>query len=144
MRRKKVHKGVILLYAVQFQFNSDRLEIKTQNICIFSDIKELTEAANLYILKEYDISTKQPAIFRKEMALHWARKGNSNEEQTKALIDYMMNNDYSLPFPFIKINEFNEGGNIGKLKPAAIINKNIYYINQLEDGVYNNIIRKIV
>ena len=132
-----------MLYAVQFQFNSDRLEVKASDVRIFTSVEDVVEASKSYILKEFDVDLRQPPKFRKEMALHWIKKGNTVGKQADELLRYMMENDYSLPFPFIKINDFEEGRKIGKLKPAVIINDNIYYCNQFENDIYKNLYRHL-
>lgn len=115
------------MYAVQAVFNSKRLDPKLSDIYIFTNRNDVIE----YIKKlknkiEVDVSTNQTPEIKKEIALHWAKKGNSNKEQSDALLNYIEDNDYALPFTFLKISQFNEKGSIGKLKNAVLINNQIY------------------
>lgn len=134
-----------MLYAVQFKFNSDRLEVKSSEIQIFSSIDSLIKYSeeNKDLIREYDLYIDQPRKFKEDIAYHWIKKGNETGKRAEEIKEFIMNNNYNLPFPFIKINEFEEGCRIGKLKAAMIINNNIYYINGLEEGIYTKIIRKL-
>lgn len=133
------------MYAVQAIFNSGRLDPKLSDIYIFNNIDDVVEyVKSLGAVVEVDVSTKQTSSLRKEIATHWAKKGGSSEEQTQALIDYVENNDYSLPFTFLKIAQFNDKGRIGKMKNAVLINDNIYYVKDQDGTVFNDIIAKVI
>ena len=133
------------MYAVQAVFNSKRLDPKLSDIYIFTNRNDVIE----YIKKlknkiEVDVSTNQTPEIKKEIALHWAKKGNSNKEQSDALLNYIKDNDYALPFTFLKISQFNEKGNIGKLKNAVLINNQIYYIKNIKENIYQTVTKKVL
>lgn len=132
------------MYAVQAIFNSKRLDPKLSEIYIFTDINDVVDyVKHLRNSIEVDVSTNQTSHLRKEIALHWAKKGGSSEEQTQALIDFVENNDYSLPFTFLRIAQFCDKGRIGKMKNAVLINDNIYYVKDQEKDIFTDIVSKV-
>ena len=132
------------MYAVQFLFKSDRLEVKISDVYIFSSIDEILKVSRFHELREYDLYIDQPLEYKENIINHWMSKGDTKGKKAIELRNYMLANNYPLSFPFIKISEFKEGGKIGKLKAAMIINNHIYMINGLgEDGIYKTIIREL-
>lgn len=133
-----------MLYAAQFKFNSDRLEVKANEVRVFLSLSDLIEASKKEQLREYDLNTEQDLPYKEEIAQHWIKKNNLEGQREEELRKILVESSTVLPFPFIRINEFKEGGKMGKLKSAMIINDHIYIVNGLDKtGIYNEIIREL-
>ena len=133
-----------LLYAAQFKFNSDRLEAKANEVRVFLSLSDLIEASKKEQLREYDLNTEQDLPYKEEIAQHWIKKNNLEGQRKEELKKILVESSTVLPFPFIRVNEFKEGGKMGKLKSAMIINDHIYIVNGLDKtGIYNEIIREL-
>lgn len=133
-----------MLYAAQFKFNSDRLEVKANEVRVFLSLSNLIEASKKEQLREYDLNTEQDLPYKEEIAQHWIKKNNLEGQREEELKKILVESSTVLPFPFIRVNEFKEGGKMGKLKSAMIINDHIYIVNGLDKtGIYNEIIREL-
>lgn len=133
-----------MLYAAQFKFNSDRLEVKANEVRVFLSLSDLIEASKKEQLREYDLNTEQDLPYKEEIAQHWIKKNNLEGQREEELKKILVESSTVLPFPFIRVNEFKEGGKMGKLKSAMIINDHIYIVNGLDKtGIYNEIIREL-
>lgn len=133
-----------MLYAAQFKFNSDRLEVKANEVRVFLSLSDLIEASKKEQLREYDLNTEQDLPYKEEIAQHWIKKNNLESQREEELRKILVESSTVLPFPFIRVNEFKEGGKMGKLKSAMIINDHIYIVNGLDKtGIYNEIIREL-
>lgn len=133
-----------MLYAAQFKFNSDRLEVKANEVRVFLSLSDLIEASKKEQLREYDLNTEQDLPYKEEIAQHWVKKNNLEGQRKEELKKLLVESSTVLPFPFIRANVFKEGGKMGKLKSAMIINDHIYIVNGLDKtGIYNEIIREL-
>lgn len=133
-----------MLYAAQFKFNSDRLEVKANEVRVFLSLSDLIEASKKEQLREYDLNTEQDLPYKEEIAQHWIKKNNLEGQREEELRKILVESSTVLPFPFIRVNEFKEGSKMGKLKSAMIINDHIYIVNGLDKtGIYNEIIREL-
>lgn len=133
-----------MLYAAQFKFNSDRLEVKANEVRVFLSLSDLIEASKKEQLREYDLNTEQDLPYKEEIAQHWIKKNNLESQREEELRKILVESSTVLPFPFIRVNEFKEGEKMGKLKSAMIINDHIYIVNGLDKtGIYNEIIREL-
>lgn len=133
-----------MLYAAQFKFNSDRLEVKANEVRVFLSLSDLIEASKKEQLREYDLNTEQDLPYKEEIAQHWIKKNNLESQREEELKKILVESSTVLPFPFIRVNEFKEGEKMGKLKSAMIINDHIYIVNGLDKtGIYNEIIREL-
>lgn len=133
-----------MLYAAQFKFNSDRLEVKANEVRVFLSLSDLIEASKKEQLREYDLNTEQDLPYKEEIAQHWVKKNNLEGQRKEELKKLLVESSTVLPFPFIRANVFKEGEKMGKLKSAMIINDHIYIVNGLDKtGIYNEIIREL-
>ena len=90
------------------------------------------------------MNTEQDLPYKEEIAQHWIKKNNLESQREEELRKILVESSTVLPFPFIRVNEFKEGGKMGKLKSAMIINDHIYIVNGLDKtGIYNEIIREL-